>query len=244
MDLLRVEKPVMLKGSSSAYDQLAALEALRGTLTPPLARRLEADIARAKAGIVGEERVMYELENSHMGMYVLRDLYLEHEGLSAQIDFLVITRQRNFIIECKNLWGNVRVDSKGEFTRILPGNRREAIYSPITQNRRHLELIRAVREDSRGAVANLLFGGGFDDVYRSLVVLANPRSALNDRYAKKEVKRQLVRVDGLVEAIRSQNAESGPGHDRSLDSVARRLAEWFLEQGRDCPVDYTAKYPD
>lgn len=101
-----------------------------------------------------------------------------------------------------------------------------------------------MREDSRGAVANLLFGGGFDDVYRSLVVLANPRSALNDRYAKKEVKRQLVRVDGLVEAIRSQNAESGPGHDRSLDSAARRLAEWFLEQGRDCPIDYTAKYPN
>ncbi len=101
-----------------------------------------------------------------------------------------------------------------------------------------------MREDSRGAVANLLFGGDFDDVYRSLVVLANPRSVLNDRYAKKDVKRQLVREDGLVEAIGSQNAEPGPGHDRSLTSAARRLVEWFLERGRDCPADHTAKYRD
>ncbi len=78
-------------------------------------------------------------------MYVLRDLYIEHNGLTAQIDYLVVTRVMNFVIECKNLIGDIEIDREGNFVRtykMFGKIVREGIYSPITQNERHLEVIR------------------------------------------------------------------------------------------------------
>lgn len=123
-----------------------------------------------------------------MDMFILQDLFLEHEGLTAQIDFLVITPQRNFVIECKNLVGNIEINSRGDFIRTFEGGKKEGIYSPVTQNHRHLELIKALRKAGRSTVANLVAGSSTDDAYRSLVVLANPKTILNDRYAKRDVK--------------------------------------------------------
>lgn len=51
-----------------------------------------------------------------MDMYVLQDIYIETEdGRGAQIDFIVITEKITFFIECKNLVGNIDVDSKRKF---------------------------------------------------------------------------------------------------------------------------------
>ena len=50
-----------------------------------------------KAGIIGEDNILFELKNSGMDMVVLHDLYIESvSGASAQIDFLVLTPKINF----------------------------------------------------------------------------------------------------------------------------------------------------
>lgn len=242
MSLFSRSESVILKEGGSARSQLAALESLRGTLPPNVEKQLEADIRAVQAGIVGEDRIMYELKNSHMDMFILQDLYLEHEGLTAQIDFLVVTSQRIFVLECKNLYGNIEVNSKGDFIRSFGGRKKEGIYSPITQNQRHLELIHAMKRDKRGLVVNLLVDKDFDDIYRSLVVLANPKTVLNDRYAKREVKKKLIRADQLIATIKAVNNEKGPGRDKAYKSAVRKRAEWFLAQHKENPIDYAAKY--
>ncbi len=242
MSLFSRPETVVLKEGSSSRRQLEALEALRGTLPPAAEKRLEADIRSLRAGIVGEDRIMYELKNSHMDMFVLQDLYLEHGGLTAQIDFLVVTPQRNFVLECKNLYGNIEVNNRGDFIRTFGSGKKEGIYSPIAQNRRHLDLIHAMRRDARGTLTNLLVDRDFDDIYRSLVVLANPKTVLNDRYAKREVKARLVRADVLVDTMRAINDEKGPGREKAFKSATREQAEWFLAQHKECPVDYAEKY--
>ena len=53
-----------------------------------------------------------------MPMYVMNDIHIETEdGLSAQIDYIVVTRKVTFLIECKNLIGNIDIDSEGNFNR-------------------------------------------------------------------------------------------------------------------------------
>lgn len=242
MSIFSRPETVVLKEGCSSRQQLDTLEALRGTLPAAAEKRLEDDIRNLKAGIAGEDRVLYELKNSHMDMFVLQDLFLEHNGLTAQIDFLVITPQRNFVLECKNLYGNIEVNARGDFIRHLGRGKKEGVYSPIAQNRRHIDLIHAMRRDSRGAVMNLLVDRNFDDMYRSLVVLANPKTVLNDRYAKREVKQCLVRADLLVDAIKAINNEKGVGKEKGFKSDRRELAEWFLSRHKDCPVDYVAWY--
>lgn len=242
MGLFDKNQPVLVKEGGSATEQLAALEALRGYLTPAGERRLESDIRAVRAGIAGEEGVLFELMNSHMDMFVLQDLFLEHDGLTAQIDFLVLTPQRNFVIECKNLYGDIGVNARGDFTRTFGSRKSEGIYSPITQNQRHIDLIHAMRRADRSTMMNLLYDRDFDDMYRSLVVLANPKTVLDDRYAKKDVKSKIVRADQLVATIKAINAERGPGHEKTFRSKVEGLAQWFLSQHKANLTDYTAKY--
>lgn len=242
MALFASPKPVVLKEGSTAEEQLRQMEVAKGTFGPRAEARLEKDLRLVRAGIDGERRILYELKNSHMDMFILQDLFLEHEGLTAQIDFLVITPQRNFVIECKNLVGNIEINSRGDFTRSFEGGKREGIYSPITQNQRHLELIKALRKAGRSTIANLVAGSSTDDIYRSLVVLANPKTILNNRYAKRDVKAQVIRADQLIETIKRINDEKGPGRDKTFRSVTQDCAEWFLAQHKPREIDYLAKY--
>ena len=218
------------------------MEAARGTLTPEAEIRLERDMRLIRAGVVGEQRIMYELKNSHMDMFILQDLFLEHAGLTAQIDFLILTPQRNFVIECKNLFGNIEINSRGDFIRSFEGGKKEGVYSPITQNQRHLELIKALRRDNRSVLANLIAGNSIDDVYRSLVVLANPKTILNDQYAQRDTKEQVIKADQLVKTLKRINDEKGPGREKAFRSAVQDCAEWFLAQHKPREIDYLAPY--
>ena len=242
MAFFRVQEPVILKEGSDAKEQLATLESLRETVPRSQGRRLDSDIRALKAGIVGEDRILFELRNSHLSLVVIHDLHLEFEGLTAQIDFLVLTRRRNFVLECKNLYGDISVNARGDFVRSFGGRRREGIYSPITQNQRHLGLMKRINLSTKGAIMGALLSPCFDDLYRGLVVLANPKTILHDRNAKKEVKQQLVRGDQLVATIESINSMRGPADGKIPFKDVMERAERWLSMDTPVRTDYTARY--
>ena len=99
----KMKEPVFLKESTSLQEQLAQLEALQ-TTDSLLQKQIQKDIKLLKYGIAGEEKIAFELKNSHMPMFVLHDLYIEYNGLSAQIDYLIVTKGKAFLVECKNLY--------------------------------------------------------------------------------------------------------------------------------------------
>ena len=242
MVFFRAQEPVILKEGSDAKEQLATLESLRETVPRSQRRRLDSDIRALKAGIVGEDRILFELRNSHLPLVVIHDLHLEFEGLTAQIDFLVLTRRRNFVLECKNLYGDISVNARGDFVRSFGGRRREGIYSPITQNQRHLGLMKRINLSMKGAIMSALLSPRFDDLYRGLVVLANPKTILHDRNAKKEVKQQLVRGDQLVATIESINSMRGPADGKIPFKDVMERAERWLSMDTPVRTDYTARY--
>ena len=242
MAFFRAQEPVILKEGSDAKEQLATLESLRETVPRSQRRRLDSDIRALKAGIVGEDRILFELRNSHLPLVVIHDLHLEFEGLTAQIDFLVLTRRRNFVLECKNLYGDISVNARGDFVRSFGGRRREGIYSPITQNQRHLGLMKRINLSMKGAIMSALLSPRFDDLYRGLVVLANPKTILHDRNAKKEVKQQLVRGDQLVATIESINSMRGPADGKIPFKDVMERAERWLSMDTPVRTDYTARY--
>ncbi len=189
--------PVFLKEESDAANFITKMGELENkTSDPKLKSEIQKQIKLASYGEVGERNIRFELKNSGMDMYVLHDIYLEFEDLSAQIDYLVITRKKIYIIECKNLIGNIEIDHQGNFIRTyeLFGRKvKEGVYSPITQNSRHLEVIKNVRKSSKAnRFAKAAFEHHFNKSYVSLVVLANPKMYLNARYAKKDVRDQFI----------------------------------------------------
>lgn len=242
----KLKEPVFLKSSSSAEKQLEQLQTVdRERLPDELKEQLDRDIKLVSLGIQGEKNVDFELRNSHIPMYVLHDIYLEYGELSAQIDYMLVTRGCFYVIECKNLYGNIEVNSKGDFIRTINFGKRylkEGIYSPITQNRRHLELIKQVRGEEFGALKKLAFEKFFYDNYRSVIVLANPKTVVNDKYANKEIKAQIIRADALIDYIRRVNSEAKKDRAELSDKDMEERAEFFLSKHSERNVDYAEKY--
>ena len=240
----RLKEPVFLKEDSNAERELAQLKELKESAAGEVAEEIDLRIRLVEAGIWGENTIRFELANSHIPMYILHDLYLEHEGLSAQIDYLLVTRGAVFVLECKNLQGNIEINSSGDFVRTFTyGSRtkKEGIYSPITQNRRHLELIKQIRAaEKTNALSKMMFERGFYQSYRSLVVLSNPKTVLNAKYAKKEVRQQVIRADQLAEHIRTVCAD--PDAPSFSDKDMEELARFFLSRHREQATDYTAAF--
>ena len=144
----KMKEPVFLKETSNAEEQLQQLKNLEPLLNEEGRKVINQDITCLEYGIAGVKNIAFELKNSHMPMYILHDIYLESDDLNAQIDYLVFTRKLCFVIECKNLYGNITIDANGNFVRTMYfGTRKvqEGLYSPITQNVRHLELMKKIR---------------------------------------------------------------------------------------------------
>lgn len=245
MGLFSKPEVVVLKESSDARDYLSKLEDLQKKVAPKskLAKLIEKEVALTKAGIVGEDAIMYELKNSGMDLVVLHDIYIEtSDGRGAQIDYYVVTPYVSVFIECKNLYGDIEINSKGDFIRTFYyGNKRvkEGIYSPITQNERHLSINKEIITQNKGILGLALLNHGYEEFTKSLVVLANPKTVVNDRYAPKSVKAKVIRGDQLVATLKNMKSSSKSNKKEML-----QMGESMLSRNIDSRKDYMQKYID
>lgn len=237
---------IVKKESNRAKEYVSELECLLPKASGEIKEQIQKEIMIAKSGIAGEEKVLFELKNSGMDMVVLQDLYIETEdGRGAQIDFVVITPKINFLIECKNLFGDIEINSKGDFIRTMQyGNRRykEGIYSPITQNERHMEILKECKAEQKNFIQAAVVRKSFSSFYKSLVVLANPKTVLNDRYAKREVKEKVIRADQLNATIKKIVSESKELASSKKEMI--KMADRLLELQKDASKEYSEKYKE
>lgn len=238
MSLFSKPEVVILKESSDSHAYLEKLEALLPRTSGSLKAKIQKEISITRAGIQGEENILYELRNSGMDLYVLHDIYLEEGDLNAQIDFFIVTQKLCFVLECKNLYGNIEIDNKGNFIRTLEyGGKKhqEGIYSPITQNERHMNVIRAKCLKGKTFLGRAMVNRSFDSTYQSLVVLANPKTILYDRYAKKEIKDRVIRADQLIAVIRQMNdaCRDGSYTKKAMRELARDMLSKNIEERKD-----------
>ncbi|MCI8509566.1 MAG: hypothetical protein HFJ06_13580 [Lachnospiraceae bacterium] len=237
---------VFLKETSDTGIFIEKLQVLMESAPEGIKKEIETQIKFASYGEIGENNVAFELKNSGIDMYVLRDIYLEIGDLSAQIDYIVITRKHIYVLECKNLIGNIEIDNRGNFIRNyeLSGKRvREKMYSPITQNQRHLLVLKEVRKSNKGNfLTKLIFEKSFEDNYKSVVVLANPKTCLNDRFAKKEIKQQVIHADQLITYIKDLD-NLKKDSNMSVEEM-RELAQFYLDHSQPNKSDYVKKYEE
>ena len=239
-----LKKPDFYKADSDSKKQLERLQQLYTTAPDRVKPQIERGMKLLAYGIAGEENVAFELNNSYLPIIVLHDLRLEHEGLSVQIDYLIITTKLCLVVECKNLFGNLEVNNRGEFIRELDFNgkrKKEGIYSPVTQNTRHMEMIKQLRlANKRNPLMRAALEKYFDDFYRSEIVLANPKTVINLKHAPKNVKDQIIRSDQLIDYIKRLIRASK--ESSSSEKEMYEMADFFAGLHKENPVDYTEKY--
>ncbi len=235
----------ILKETSDAKDYLEKLESLQKDLpkNSELSNKIDKEIAITKAGIIGEDAVMFELKNSGMDLVVLHDLYIEtSDGRGAQIDYVVITPYVTVLIECKNLFGNIEINNKGDFIRSFSyGGKsiKEGIYSPITQNERHLTVLKDCKSEDKGRLKRVLINKSIDMFNKSLVVLANPKTVVNDRYAPKDIKQKVIRVDQLITTLKEMKSNYKSTKEEMLS-----FGESYLKLNRDERKEYLSKFQE
>lgn len=136
----------------ASQDRARDIETLQALLQHPAATadkrsRIESEIRNIRAGAKGEAEAAYEIEFHHKASKnwaVIHDLRLEWQGRVAQIDHLLINRFMDcWVCETKHYSEGFAINEHGEFTAFY-GGRPKGIASPIEQNRKHIEVLRAV----------------------------------------------------------------------------------------------------
>jgi hypothetical protein len=236
--------PIFLKEDSQTTRQIAELTALMEQAQGRQKDDIKRELTQAQYGDAGEKHIAFELKNAGIPMYIIRDLHLQFGDLTAQIDFAVVTRKLIFFLECKNLYGNIDIDSQGNFSRNYQWNGKwvkEGIYSPVTQNQRHLDVLKQIgRGNKSNVLTRVLYESGFDSAYKGLVVLANPKTLLRANEAPKAIRDQVIRADQLIECIKAavKNSKELQLNDKEL----KDRAEGLLSLHKPIGTDYTSRF--
>ena len=138
---------MIIKPADDKQPQRAVLQNL---LSHPAAyaatkKRSEQELRNIPAGTRAEEEAAYEMK-VHYGespnWMIIHDLRIQHGGLVAQIDHLIMNRfLEMWVCESKHFSEGVAVNEHGEFAAFF-GNKPYGVPSPIEQNHRHILILK------------------------------------------------------------------------------------------------------
>ena len=239
----RFRDTVFLKEDSDLEKQLDELRKIREKLQNT--DEIDKDIKLLEYGIAGEKEIAFELKNANIGMYVLHDVAFEYDGNKAQIDYLLFTRGYFYLIECKNLVGNITVDSNGQFYREYEykGKKiKESIYSPYTQAIRHQDIMKKVWSANHSKLDNFIFGRFHGkNFFRPIVVLSNSKSFLNTKYAPKEIRNDIIRADQLISYIQ-KDIDNMDSAELCGEKMLKQAADVWLSRSITNNTNISNKY--
>lgn len=239
----KFQRTVFVKDDSELEEKLNSLKAIRDKVVEK--DEIEKEIKISELGLIGEKRIEYELKCANIGMYVLHDVNVVVDELTAQVDWVVITPAYCYLIECKNLIGNVTVNSQGEFRRYYQYKGKkiaEAIYSPYRQAVRHKEIWKKDWCTRRGKIKIFLENDIFENWYKPLVVFANPNGILDIKYAPAEIKRSIVKVDNLIEYFKADIMRKGTSELDGRKNMEENAIGILKKINKKVRKDYTKQY--
>lgn len=232
-----VQSPTFVKDFTKENPHLTALNELSSKVIEGEQKdNIERDIKLLKYGIDGENNVYFELKNSFLPILCLHDVRLEYGDYIAQFDFVVISNKFTCILETKKLSGNISIDQDGNFVRTMK-NRfgkeyKEGIYSPVTQNKRHVDILKHVLSKEL-KINNMPI--------LSLVVMANPKTIIKKYKCPAEIERTLIKYDQIKATLEKYQNDKANQYDlaeKDMYAVANLLVKL------DTPIDmdFEAKY--
>ncbi|MBR5662144.1 MAG: NERD domain-containing protein [Bacilli bacterium] len=245
IDAFRFKETVFYKENSDLQSKYDALKKLNDEY--PNNEDLLSEMYIVKKGLDGENEIGYQLKKAHIGMYVLRDIKVKYEDMTAQIDYVIITPVYTYYVECKNLVGNITVTDKGDFIREFTINGRKikkGMYSPLRQVEAQREVIRKIWESNSSAIKKFFASKNFDYYRRVLVVAANQDTILNTNRAPKEMKYKILRADALIRQIEYDLDHRG--NDEYLESRKgmEEMAQSYIELSSKEEINYYDFYKE
>lgn len=230
----RLKEPVFIKTDSELENKINSLKHMKKNGVSN--SYLDSQLLTTSLGLEGEKEIEYELSTASFGMYILHDIYLTYKDLSCQIDYIVITPAKIYYIECKNLIGNITINNNGDFVRSYYNGKKmvvEGMYSPLRQSRRHLDLVHKRWSLNNKGLFSKIRDKNFYNWNKAICVMANSKSLLNNIYAPKDVKRDVIRIDKLVDYLK-RDIDNTEAEELMSDKTMKEWADAFLEAHNSC----------
>jgi len=234
----KIKSPIFVKDFDQNNQQLEDLIQLSERVkTGPKKDNIIRDIIFLKQGIEGEKNVYFELKNSFLPLLCLHDIRIQFEDYVAQFDFIIISPRFLCVLETKKLSGNITINSDGDFIRIIKNKngkevRREGIYSPISQNDRHIRILRDILVKEK--LVKIL-------PFKSLVVMADPKTIINKDKCPAAIKQSLYRHDQIVNYLEKLQNEL-KDEMYMLEKYMWNIANFLNEHHVPKTPDYIGKY--
>lgn len=245
IDALSFKDTIFYKETSDLQDKYDALKKLNEEY--PNNEDIQSEMFIVKKGLDGENEIAYQLKKSHIGMYVLRDVKVRYEDLTAQIDYIIITPYYDYFVECKNLVGNITVTEKGDFIREFTINGRKikkGMYSPLRQVEAQREVMRKIWESKASALKKIVASKYFEHYRRVLVVAANQDTILNTNKAPKEMKYKVLRADALIRQMEYDIKHKLKDDIRSTKNELADRAKSYVDMSSNEDINYYEYYKE
>lgn len=232
-----INSPIFLKEFDSDNNQLNDLIELSNKVKSNKREYIDKDIRLLKQGLDGEKNVYYELKNSFIPMLCLHDIRLEYDGYVAQFDFIIITKKCIFVLETKTLNGDIEITHDGDFVRIIRNRygkfiKKEGMYSPISQNERHVNILRNILIKEKLITT-------FD--IKSIVVMANPKSIINKTNCPKDIKENIYKYDQVNSLIKKDLDDEKNSKDL-LEKYLYAMGNYLRDNDKPITFNYMSKY--
>ncbi|MDQ0192783.1 NERD domain-containing protein [Paenibacillus wynnii] len=232
-----IQSPTFAKDFTKENYQLIALNELLNQVTNEVKKEsIEKDIMLLKYGIDGENNVYFELKNSFLPVLCLHDVRIEYGDYVAQLDFVVISNKFTCILETKKLSGNISIDQDGNFVRTMKNKNgrdyKEGIYSPVTQNTRHVDILKHVLSKEL-KINNMPI--------LSLVVMANPKTIIKKIKCPAEIEKTLIKYDQLKTTLEKYQNDKANQYDLAEKDMYS-IAELLIKLNKPIDMNFEAKY--
>jgi hypothetical protein len=239
---------MQIKAADGRHQDVIELERLLDRPDVPQAtrKRIEVEIRNIQAGERAEQDAAYHIElyfGRSQNWATIHDLRIEVDGLTAQIDHLLLDRTAEvWVCESKSFAEGVSINEHGEWSRWWHG-KQAGMASPIEQNRRHIHLLQRVFDQGLAPLPRRLGLVPMKPRFRSLVLVSNDA----------RITRPKRKVDGIDEVIKAEQLKTRvfeQADKASALDIARVMGKEGLEQfarglaalHRPSHVDWAARF--
>jgi len=204
---------------------------------------IQKDLNILQSGIEAEQQNAYYIDfylRDSKNLLVLHDIRIEHNGRSAQIDHMLISRFGIELLESKSFKGELTINEDGSL-KVAHSNRVQAYPNPLEQSRRHAKVVEEFIKDKTDLGKRVSLLGGFEVDSR---VLINPNTPITN----KNLPEHFVRGDAFLTKRNDEINKIGilksfklVSKMISIDTV-KEIAQLLLDAHKPIDFDYTSKY--
>lgn len=228
-----ITRPVFIEKESDAEKDILELQEILKKIPVTEKETIERQITNKKKGLKGENNIIFELKNCQIPMVCIHNLYLICEDVRSQIDFVFVTRDKVYVVESKNLYGEIEINERGEFFRVYKGNSTR-MYSPLTQCEHHLNTMKLLRKSIKKEEFPRLFTEKYyEDHYHPLIVISNPTCKLNIDKAPKEIVDKIIHTDQLASYIQKNDDITNYITQRAMENFSNFYSHYHQENPRN-----------